>query len=140
MCCVSPSVKNSRPGGEIINHGVIINNGYIYVYVPATWGDETEQPVAFVETAEGALLYLYRDSRFVLILPSGVVLYGTYRFDNGVLLLTFSDGTTVTPANTVEGNWSYSFTTASGLEVEFTLSADFVERAREQYETLVLAA
>lgn len=39
-----------------------------------------------------------------------------------------------------EGSWAYSFTTASGLDVEFTLSADFVERARQQYATLVLAA
>ena len=77
-------------------------------------------------------LYLYDDASFRMMLPNSEELRGTYEFINGQMVFTFGEGMTtaepvVEPEVDEDGNYCYSFTAASGFEVEFLISQEAVD-------------
>ncbi len=85
-------------------------------------------------TANDIWLYLYDDGTFLMILPDGAELTGTYGFEDDQLVFTFEDGTAAAPAVQEDGSSVYAVSTDSGLAFEFVLSADFVEQIRKARE------
>lgn len=104
----------------INNYGVINNKGYIYVFE-----GYPSKPLAGVLFGENMWLYLYKDGTFLMILPNGEVLTGTYRIDGNVLVFTFDDGSEIIPAEDENGDSLYSFTSPAGYEFEFVISKEF---------------
>ncbi len=95
---------------------------------PTAAADDTL--VVILEMEDGSWLYLYIESQtFRLILPDGTEIPGSFRFEDEALVFALEDGTEAGPELNEEGAWDYSFTTAEGLEVAFTLTADFVTYA-----------
>ena len=89
------------------------------------------------ETINDTWLYLYEDGSFLMLLPNGERVTGTYEFVDGMLVFTVDDGTIVEPVIDADGNWAYSFTTPLGYDFEFVLSAEFVSQMMQQYGQLV---
>ena len=118
------------------NNGTLINNGYIYGLNSEESSQAGSGPVlvaAFAgstQTTGDTWLYLYDDGTFVMILPGGVRLTGTYAFVAEKLVFTFSDGTVMAPEVDDKGDQVYSFTTASGYHLEFVLDAAAVAQLR----------
>ena len=79
-------------------------------------------------------LYLYEDGTFLMILPDGQHVTGTYSFREEMLVFTLKNGTVVAPAADEEGNFAYSITTPSGSVFEFVLTSDFVAAVRADME------
>ena len=71
-------------------------------------------------------LYLYKDGTFLMLLPNGEKLTGTYQLAGGMLTFTLDDGTDIIPTVDEDGNYVYSIPTPSGDVFEFTLSADYI--------------
>ena len=84
-----------------------------------------------IQTANDIWLYLYDDGTFLMVLPDGVKLTGTYGFTDDQLVFTFEDGTVAAPAVQDDESSAYTVSTGSGLTFEFVLSADFVEQIRK---------
>ena len=131
----------SEPGSHpelfgLNNYGSVVNNGYIYGWPKPEEGSQTQTLIGLARTEDGTWLYLYSDSTFLMILPDGTMLTGTYTFTDGKLIFALKDGTTAVPAVNTNGDFEYSFTTASGLRVHFVLIADYVASVREKAEKL----
>ena len=91
-------------------------------------------PVGMIESANGTWLYLYADKTFVILLPDGTKLSGTIRFGGDVLIFVLEDGSEIAPIRDADGNYRYSYTSASGFELRFTLDTDTAAQFREQFE------
>lgn len=124
----------------INNHGTITNNGYIFgdkVTIEFSSGSGTFvmfDPIGMIESTNGTWLYLYADKTFVILLPDGTKLSGTIRFDGDVLIFVLEDGSEIVPTRDADGTYRYSYTSASGFELRFTLDTDTAAQFREQFE------
>ena len=119
------------------NNGNLINNGYIYSQPESSETSGAPLLAALtgsVQTANDMWLYLYEDGTFLMILPDGQHVTGTYSFREEMLVFTLKNGTVVAPAADEEGNFAYSITTPSGSVFEFVLTSDFVAAVRADME------
>jgi adhesin HecA-like repeat protein len=146
--------KLTSPGDHpelfsFINTGILHNYGYIYGMVSGNTAGKTYTgtdgtPVkGLVAALAGSFLtdndlwlYLYEDGTFLMILPNGEKLYGTYEFKDDLLVFTFADGTVEEPELDENGNSVYRITTESGFSIEFVLPADFITEVRTTLEKL----
>ena len=123
-----PELFTLKNTGTINNYGTI--NEYPTPDLAAVFAGSAE-------TINDTWLYLYEDGSFLMLLPNGERVTGTYEFVDGMLVFTVDDGTIVEPVMDADGNWAYSFTTPLGYDFEFVLSAEFVSQMMQQYGQLV---
>ena len=137
---------------SVRNSGVVFNYGYIYNQYPGNivnsgtiyWlnggSEKTSESgllaalVGSIHTENDLWLYLYEDGSFLMILPNGERLTGTFAFTEGLLVFTFADGTLAEPAVEEDGNAVYSITAKSGFSFEFVLTAGFLAEVRTAVE------
>jgi len=118
------------------NNGTLINNGYIY---GMNGNEKTTDAtliaalVGSIKTANDMWLYLYDDGTFVMLLPDGSRLTGTYAFEGSQLIFTLKDGTEIRPEADEDGNSVYAIHT-DAVNFEFVLKADFIAQVREAVE------
>ena len=118
------------------NTGDLTNNGYIYQ--PGSGANLKAAFAGSLQTVNDTWLYLYEDGTFLMVLPDGERLTGTFHFAGEKLVFTMTDGTVAEPEADAAGNWAYSFTTPKNYHFEFVLDASFVARVRTQYAQYIL--
>ena len=131
--------KLTSPGAtrelfHISNSGVIRNNGHIYGIVSGTKLLATL--AGHTRTGSSLWLYLYADETFLMILPNGENLRGTYTFTDALLIFTFTDNTVARPEPDGDGNAVYSISTGSGSPIEFVLTEEDIVNVRTALEKL----
>ena len=85
-----------------------------------------------VNAVDDTWLYLYKDGTFLMLLPNGEKITGTYQLADGMLTFTLDDGTDIIPTVDEDGNYVYSIPTPSGDVFEFTLTADYITSLFEE--------
>ena len=145
--------KLTSPGAHpelfsVRNSGVIYNNGYIYnqyngniVNTGIIYGSENTSETGLLAALVGSIhtendlwLYLYEDGTFLMILPNGERLTGTFAVTEGLLIFISADGTRMEPEVDEEGNSAYSIATKSGFTIEFVLTVDFLANVQAALE------
>ncbi len=103
----------------INNYGIINNTGYIYV-----WEGGLGKELLAVFAGADTWLYLYRDGSFLMILPSGERVTGSYSLDGGLLTLTPDDGTQISTVPDETGGCIIRVVSVSGSEFELAVAGE----------------
>lgn len=106
---------------SINNQGIINNYGTIYVW--HGW----DKPLAAAFAGENMWLFLYKDGTFLMILPNGERVTGTFTLADGLLTLQPSDGTVISSALDEAGDCIISVITVSGEAFELAIPAGDLE-------------
>ena len=101
---------------SINNQGIINNYGYIYV-----WEGGEGKPLLAAFYGSDTWLYLFKDGTFLMILPNGERVTGTFTLADGLLTLIPSDGTVISSALDEDGNCIINVITVSGEEFELAI-------------------
>ncbi len=108
----------------------------LYIYGYARNADAGKKLIVSIEKEDGAVLYLYEDKTFDLVLADGAKLAGTFAFEGTELAFTQEDGAQVKSEKDENGDSVFTFTMADGTEAAFILEKDVVAYVYEACMTL----